>query len=305
MEEEKPFVPEISPLRWPGGSRPLPIGSITLNPNKRRGRMLGILDKEVAARPPIPPEVWGPDPRRQRMGSFISDLIADRCMWSASRFVPDDPFEIISSPHAIIDDSDMEIIEGIEEEILCDLHIPKRTRKATSGTLGDFVDYCLSLASNWPIEEWSPDPTGRICPTFSAFYDIRRFVCSRYSLERKAIRPSTQLSTCRFRKRNGEFFNDYLEKRFGKRPVVSRYFLGLFHSEWIWLAFFGSLYCNNIIYHNAPLIGGWVLFTAIITGIVVYFLSWQKCRRGLRTFRDLVEYVVEESQAKTPVAGEK
>ena len=304
MDEEKPAVTEIPPLKWPGGSKPKRSGffEFTLNPYKHFFKELAILEKELGARPPIPPEVWGPDPCRQRMGVFISKLIGECSEWETDRFVPDDPLDIVFCPQSLyMNDTDMQICLRVREKVHFDYSWREIPGDQNSLTMADLVDYCLLHANTWPIEEWSPDPTGEICPTFTAFYDLRRFICPRYAIERKAIRPSVPLSMFRLRKRNRKYLNKYIHKRFGKKEVVFNYFLGLFPSTWTWFVLFMSLSFYDVVYCNAPLIYGGTLFTSIVSWIFVYFLSWPKWRKGLHTFRDLVEYVVAESTTKTPV----
>lgn len=267
--------------------------------------MLGILDKEVAARPPIPPEVWGPDPKRQWIGGRISELVGYCFDWPVSRFVPDDPLEILLFDRAILmRDSDMEIADKIRKEVHFDFSWREIPGDQNSLTMADLVDYCLLHARNWPIEKWHPDPTGNVCPTFSAFYDIRRFLCSRYSMERKSISPSTPLSVCKFGKEDWSYMNRYLKARFGVIDVFRIRYLGKYP---IW----SSVIIHTVIFFvliallfQVSTIDG-IIMTAIISLILGSGLvgsdSWGVWRKGLRTFRDLVEYVVEESKEKTPV----
>lgn len=304
MEEDKPVVNEIQPLHWPGGSKPQPGGFFSINPNKRLYQTLNIIEKHIVARPPIPPEIWGPDPRRQQMGAFISKLIGECIVWQADRFIPDDPLEIVFSRRHTIGDDDMDFYYRIEEEFQDEIDLRHYPGDFDTQTIGDLVDYCLLHARNWPIEKWHPDPTGNVCPTFSAFYDIRRFLCSRYSMERKSISPSTPLSVCKLVRGDGSYMNQYLEKRFEIKDVLHNRYLGKYP---IW----SSVIIHAVIFFvliafifQVSTIGGMIM-TVIISFLLGSSLvasdSWGVWRKGLRTFRDLVEYVVEESKEKTPV----
>ncbi len=261
----------------------------------------------MAARPPIPPEVWGSDPHRREMAAEVCGLIEKKILWESNRFVPEDPVEIIFSYDFFWDDVD-DYFERIEKVVLFRDWLDKDEESPDLKTLGELVDFCLARADYWPVEEWNPDPTGAICPTFTAFYDIRRFVCSRYSLDRKAVSPSTRLSAfklswgSKFDRNKWEYLNNYLSKRFGKDEVLSDRFLGVFPFGWSWLAL--SLGFLGVLARcpDTPGIGWWILLiplVGLVAALVTGFLSWPKWRKGLHTFRDLVEYVVEGSNSKT------
>ncbi len=303
MDEEKVAVTEIPPLRWPGGSKPQPSRSFfTIDPNKPLYMALKNLDKEVAARPSIPPRIWGEDPKRRRMAETICRLLKQHLFWSTDKFIPQDPIEIIYTRLDHQDKGASRFIDELKKSVfLCEYVDVHNNSQFNVETLGDLVDYCLRLVDIWPIEAWSPDPTGKICPTFSVFYDIRRFICSRYFLKRKMVSPSAPLSTCGMDRENWQYLNEYLDKRFGKNNLLSFRFLGIFPSFWAWILLLMGLYGLMVIHYDSSWIGWWVLDMIVLNSVVVYFLSWPKWRKGLHTFRDLVEYVAAESKVKTAV----
>ena len=298
MDEEKPAVTEIPPLRWPEERSK---GFASLNPLNLPCVIRKELMREISARPSIPIEVWGPDPKRREMASMVSSLIANGFGWSKDRFLPQDQIKALLLLPVSDGFDAIEVIMQIEEELFGELEIPM---DVLPGTLADLVDMCLAANKYWPVNKWTPNPEDDVCPTFSAFYDIRRFICSRYSLDRKIISPSTPLSGYSFNREDWPYMNQYLEKRFGVKDVTNCRYRGLFP---IWssilihtLIFFVLL----VLLFQVSTIGG-VLMTAVFSFFLGSNLvaadSWRTWRKGLRTFRDLVEYVVAESTTKTPV----
>ena len=310
MDEEKPAVTEIPPLRWPEGIKLGPRGHrLSSVRSKDKSKILEEFEKQVAVRPPIPPEVWGHDLRRRDMAAIVCGFL-DKKLWFSDKFLPEDLVEIVFSGEFFGDDVD-DYFEKIEEEVLFRDWLDKDEECPDLKTLGELVDFCLARADYWSVDKWTPDPAGKICPTFSAFYDIRRFVCSRYSLDHKSVSPSTQLSACRFGwgikvyRDKWQYLNNYLSKRFGKDEVLSDRFLGVFPEGWSWLFLTVGSYFFGITCCDASWIGWWILLLFLFTGIIVGLLSWPKWRKGLRTFRDLVEYVVAEGNVDkaTPQAS--
>ncbi|MDB5298336.1 MAG: hypothetical protein JWO31_4319 [Phycisphaerales bacterium] len=49
----------------------------------------------LLARPPVPRDVWGPDPARRELAYFLCQTLARELNWPNARFVPGDPMSTL------------------------------------------------------------------------------------------------------------------------------------------------------------------------------------------------------------------
>ena len=90
-------------------------------------------------------QLWGADPRRQRVSSAIRKIAEEECGWPNDRFIPADPFDIVFWGHTDGLD-DVSAVMRIEKEF--GLNLPDSERLRWQGTLGELVDRLIANERN-------------------------------------------------------------------------------------------------------------------------------------------------------------
>lgn len=250
--------------------------------------------RQLKQRLPTPVESWGEDPRKQRMAQFICRVLEEECGWPKDLLIPEDPVAVLFRFGNLYREP-AEIIEG---EIMGGIGTGPSLK--SGATLGDLVDYCLRAAPDWPVGKWVPPPSPPVglanCTSGSVFRDLQQFLSSRTGLDRLSIRPSTSLRICPAKWKNCDLINNYIFRRFGSDCVLRPRFLGFLPPIWSWLGL--SLGVYLILFKGAGF--GMAFVTLIFFGAFVMYLTFPRWRRGLRTFRDLVEFVMRQIEIETP-----
>ena len=180
---------------------------------------------QLKARDSIPPEVWGPDPARQRLGAIMSKAAAEVIYWSNAYFVPEDPLKLVlfALPDGREDMETTEFMRMIEPiigwHVDDDLFV-----KLYEMTLGEVVDTLLERSPGFrervrlalPVPLKGPEALeARPCPSLAAFLSFRAYALT-WGLTPPArkICPSTHIRGA-FRSDILRQFDDLVRDRFG------------------------------------------------------------------------------------------
>jgi hypothetical protein len=281
------------PLKWP--DEHLKKASV-YSFNLKAGRAFKEMQKIVDERGPIPPELWGDDPRRRETAQKLSRIIKDNVGWSADNFIPDDPFDLLCWGGGY-DLQEVGIFLDIEKHFVIDIP-DEHIEMICKFTLGQLVDYLLANAAcpvSWPAEG-KVGLESRICPTAAAFYDLKNFIREHCINQNIDFRPSTML-TGLLDDKETILLKNYICERFGVKPIARKRFLGFLppFKTWLILNFIMALVIHlwlpSLEWHNIFILMLPILF---VLGIIVGQLSFLTWRRGLFNIRDLIKWIVDQ-----------
>jgi len=173
----------------------------------RMTRRAQFLVDQLEAREAVPPEIWGPDPRRQELAIAISEIIKEEIQWPNANFVPDDPFSLVLFniywDGSAIDGCEIECIAMKMEELTGNPIDVCLWSAMYDATFGETIDTLLALESESPvalkrgleIPLSGPDSVeARKCPSMALFLEIRECLRRPYlDLGPLAFRPSTRV----------------------------------------------------------------------------------------------------------------
>ncbi len=250
------------------------------------------INRQLKARGPIPPSVWGDDPTRQRVGAIVAKICEDCNPWESDRFIPDDPFWIVwGLPWG--DLSEVEAIIRIEEQLGIELR-DGDLRPMPDMTFGQVVDLLLNkMAASgepWPDSgEDSLEP--RPCASQAAFYDLRRFLVQRYGLDRRRVRPSAELADL-VPFRDARALVLYVARRFNVDIGWGRRVLGICRFSRVWWAAY-AIGCAIALFRWGSvefILAGMIL--PIPLAIALALITWRTWLGGTRTVGGLVRLIL-------------
>lgn len=251
----------------------------------------------VERRGPIPPELWGADPRRRDVARRVSAIIKDAIAWSADYFVPEDPVDILLWG-GWYDMAEIDAVMRIEGKFCVDF--PKHEIETIfegNCTLGQLVNYILENAlclSPWPLAG-DESLESRVCPKAAAFADLRAFVERHGQMQGARLRPSADLRAA-VAAGNWQRLDGFVHARFGVGGLVRRRFLGVLPPGWTWLAASGvsAVLLGKLLHWQ---LSAWLVLCALamfLLGVLVARLSVPVWRIASTTGRDVVEWILRE-----------
>lgn len=108
---------------------------------RRTQPLVKSIASQLRSRPEPPPHIWGSDPRRVRLGLFLSRVAEEAMGWPNSRFIPADPVDVVFWAHE--DGLDLEFaIQRIEKELHIKLAIAE-VEGWFGKTLGEVIDHLM------------------------------------------------------------------------------------------------------------------------------------------------------------------
>jgi len=253
------------------------------------------MESLVKERGPIPPEVWGVDSQRRQAALKVSAIIKDAIGWTAANFVPDDPVDILLW-HGCYDLGELDAVLRMEAAFFVEIPEHKREEIWRSGlTLGQLVDYLLEHGScvvPWP-RHGEESLESRVCPKMAVFLELRKFVQRHCHLAGIRLRPSTNLRDA-LPASDWLKFDRYVQGRFGVQGLVRKRFLGVASPQWAWLAlsFVAAFLVGKVLQCRLPGLVLGSLLGLMVFGVLVMRLSRVVWRRGPRTAREVVEWIL-------------
>jgi hypothetical protein len=289
---------QFVPLKWPDDS----LNEARLyHLHKKAQRAFQEMQRQVEDRGPIPPEIWGNDPRRLAVAQQLSRIIKDNVGWTSDNFIPDDPFDLLCWG-GMYDLQEIEVLMDIEKHFI--INIPENHNEMIwTFTLGQLVDYILANAAcpiPWPAIG-GDGLEGKLCPSFSAFVDIRKFIQKHCHTENNEFRPSTKIRDL-LNDKDISLLKDYICERFVVKPIVVRKrFLAILPPFKTWLVlnilvFIAiHLWLPTLEWHH---ICALMLPTLFVLGMLVGNMSPMTYREGIVTAGDLIKWILAQRAIK-------
>jgi hypothetical protein len=99
------------------------------------------IEKQLLSRPETNPALWGDNPRRVKLGQYISKIVKQEMGWPNDHFIPEDVFEIVFWSHHDALDID-EAILNVEDHLNIKIQ-ENDVQRWVGKTLGELVDDLL------------------------------------------------------------------------------------------------------------------------------------------------------------------